>query len=217
MTMYTPLISSEVGRNSLKEMRDHSNELAERMQKTRAEHKLPFIGEQKLTIDHIRGINHLAADAYRARQRYFENEHVHVWNGILSDISSYVQHLNGFGSSSPDDANMRIQELNATLDAVSSNRDSALETMTGTMRIFSIHIGEEKSSLYTDVQMVKTLAYAGANQNLLLTTRSRVPPFEDIVRLQNAEWAVFELHQQLARDYEQANRISTAIKLLIGR
>lgn len=217
LTMYTPMVSSEVGQASLKEVRDYSNELAERMQKTRAEHNLPFIGEQQLTIDHITGINHLAADAARARQRYFDHEHAYVWKRILEDIENYVQHLDGFGSSDPNEAEIRLQELNSALLQVLSNRDRAVKTMEGTMRIFTIHIGEAKRSLYTDIHMTKTLLDAGANEHLLLTTQSSAPPFEDIVRLQNAEWAVFELHQQLGRDYEQANRIPTAIRLLIGR
>lgn len=217
LTIYTPLVSSETGQASLKEVRDYSNELAERMQKTRAEHNLPFVGEQQLTIDHITGINHLAADAARARQRYFDHEHAYVWKRILEDIENYVQHLDGFGSSDPNEAEMRLQELNSALLQVLTNRDRAVKTMEGTKRIFSIHIGEAKGSLYTDILMTKTLLGAGVNEHLLLTTQSSAPPFEDIVRLQNAEWAVFELHQQLGRDYEQANRIPTAIRLLIGR
>lgn len=217
LTIYTPLVSSEEGQVSLKEMRDYTNELAERMQKTRAEYNLPFIGEQQLTIDHLTGINHLAADAARARQRYFDNEHAYVWNRIVDDIGNYIQHLNGVGSSDPRDVELRLQELNAALVQVSTNRDRALKTMEGTKRVFNIHIGEAKGTLYTDIQMLKTLLDARANEHLLLTTQSSAPPFEDIVRLQNAEWAVFELHQQLARDYEQANRIPTAMRLLIGR
>lgn len=217
LTMYIPLVSSDAGRESLKQMKDNTNVVAERMWKTRSAHGLPFTGEQPLTLGHVTGINQLAADAVQSRNLFFEHEHVYVWTHILNDIEAIHRKMNGFGSSDGRDAEQRIQELNDALTEVADNRARAMKTLEGTKLIVDSQIGMTKKNLYTDVQMVKTLLDAGTNDQLLLTQKAHAPPFADIARLQNAYWAVFELHQNMVRDYEQANRLPSAARILVGR
>ncbi|MER2176230.1 MAG: hypothetical protein ABS955_00855, partial [Stenotrophomonas maltophilia] len=119
------MVSSDAGRESLKQMKDNTTAVAQCMWKTRSIHGLPFLGEQQLTLGHVTGINQLAADAVESRNLFFDNEYTYLWTRIIDDIEAIHMKLGGFGSLDARDAEHRMQELNDALAEVAANRARA--------------------------------------------------------------------------------------------
>jgi len=210
--LFVPRVSSEEGLAALKDQKQKADQLSEQMWITHSQYHISSPKERPVTKEYLTGINRLAAGAANARATFFEHEQKFVWPRVLDDIQDMREKLGGFGSTDPTDAENRIKELNDAYLLVAENEEKSIDTLNQTKTLLTT----ERRTLYTDMQLIRTLLEAAKNEHLLVHDSGRIP-FADIARLQDAHWAVFELHQQMLRDYHDSNRVATAVRVALGR
>ncbi len=210
-TLFVPRISSEQGLASLKDQNEKTLQFSEEMWKAAANYRITT-EERVVTVDYLAGINHLAASAAASRAIFFEKSQKFVWLGILNDISDIHNALGDYGSTHHLEAERRIKEFNDALLLVETNGLRSMETLRNTKSL----VTNSKKNLYTDIKLLRTLLDAASNEHLLLHDSGRTS-FSDVTRLQDASWGLFELHQQMIRDYNDSNRLAAALIVITGK
>jgi hypothetical protein len=210
--LFVPRVSSEAGLAALKDQKVMADQFSKDMWTIHSEYHISSPKQRPVTQEYLVGINHLADLAARSRAHFFGNEQKFVWGRVLDDIEDMHTKMKGFGSTKTVDAKQRILELCDAMTLVLDNEKKSLDTRNSTYEILK----SDKRTLYSDIRLIRTLLEAASNEHLLVHDSGRVP-FADIARLQDAYWAVFQLHQQMVRDYHDSNRIATAVRVALGR
>lgn len=197
---------------SFKDLKQRTDAVSEKMVRMRDEYGFSIPYERTLSVEYVAGVNHLAAEAAKSRDMFFEPEQQIIRDGMLDDIAFLDKKLGGAESSGLPNPVDRVQALVDALAEVAANRDRALQTMKDTREI----VVRNRKNIYTDIQTIRTLLAAAENEHLLVHRSERVPD-ADIARLHKAQWDVLELHGAMERAYERSSRTVLALRFLLGR
>lgn len=179
----------------------------------RADTTIDF-GARKITPEYVVALNRLADRALQVRRPFLRTAHRTAQDEVLSDIVDLVEAMDGCGSLRCSDIEAAIEEHHAAMTAMWEKTESLGAVMAKSHDLLSKHDGTPVENAIRLHLLLRTVMF---EQDMLVHTSKRGDPFADVQRLMTVTWKLSEIRQQLSRDYEQDNRIYTALRLIIGR